>query len=78
MTVLGPLLLAAGRELESQPAQEGQVDEDPHPAQAGLPDEEGHGQVEAQDAQVKTGAQEGLGRESAAGPNPTRETWAPG
>ncbi|MDO9071588.1 MAG: hypothetical protein Q7V36_08740, partial [Deltaproteobacteria bacterium] len=60
LTVLWPLLLAAGRELESQPAQEGQVDEDPHPAQAGLPDEKGHGQVEAQDAQVKAGAQEGL------------------
>jgi len=55
LTVLWPLLLAAGREPENQPTQEGQVDEDPHPAQAGLPDEEGHGQVEAQDAQVRPG-----------------------
>jgi adenosylhomocysteine nucleosidase len=47
LTVLWPLLLAAGSELKSQPAQEGQIDEDPHPAQAGLPDEKGHGQVEA-------------------------------
>ena len=47
LTVLWPLLPAAGSELESQPAQEGQVDEDPHPAQAGFPDEEGHGQVKA-------------------------------
>ena len=38
LTVLWPLLLAAGSELERQPAQEGEVDEDPHPAQAGLPD----------------------------------------
>jgi adenosylhomocysteine nucleosidase len=45
--VLWPLLLAAGGELEGQPAQEGDIDEDPHPAQATLPDEEGHGQVKA-------------------------------
>jgi nucleoside phosphorylase len=32
LTVLWPLLLAAGGELESQPAQEGEVDKDPHPA----------------------------------------------
>jgi len=38
LTVLWPLLPAAGGEHESYPAQEGQVDEDPHPAQAGLPD----------------------------------------
>jgi adenosylhomocysteine nucleosidase len=45
--VLWPLLLAAGGELQGQPAQEGNIDEDSHPAQAGLPDEEGHGQVKA-------------------------------
>jgi len=70
LTVLWPLLLAAGREFESQPAQEGQVDKDPHPAQAGLSDEEGHGQVEAQDAQVETGAQEGLGGKAPPAPIP--------
>jgi nucleoside phosphorylase len=32
LTVLWPLLLAAGSELEDQPGQEGQVDEDPYPA----------------------------------------------
>jgi len=47
LTVLWPLLLAAGSKLEGQPAQEGDVDEDPHPAQAALSDEEGHGQVKA-------------------------------
>ena len=78
LLVLWPLLLAAGEELEGQPAQEGQVDEDPHPAQAGLPDEEGHGQVEAQDAQVKTGAQEGLGREAPPAPIPPGGRRHPG
>ncbi len=78
LTVLWPLLLAAGGELEGQPAQEGQVDEDPHPAQAGLPDEEGHGQVEAQDAQVKGGAQEGLGRKAPPAPIPPGGRRAPG
>jgi adenosylhomocysteine nucleosidase len=38
LIVLWPLLLAAGGELEGQPAQKGQVDEDPHPTQAGLAD----------------------------------------
>ena len=47
LTVLWPLLPAAGHEFENQPAQEGQIDEDSHPSQAGLSDEEGHGQVEA-------------------------------
>jgi adenosylhomocysteine nucleosidase len=47
LTVLWPLLLAAGGELEGQPAQKGEVDENTHPAQANLPDEEGHGQVKA-------------------------------
>ena len=78
LTVLWPLLLAAGGELEGQPAQEGQVDEDPHPAQAGLPDEEGHGQVEAQDAQVKSGAQQGLGRKAAPAPIPPGGGGHPG
>ncbi len=45
--VLWPLLLAAGGELQGQPAQEGEIDEDSHPAQAGLPDDESHGQVKA-------------------------------
>jgi adenosylhomocysteine nucleosidase len=47
LTVLWSLLLAAGDELESQPTQEGEIDEDSHPAQAGLPDKKGHGQVKA-------------------------------
>ncbi|MBM4302343.1 MAG: hypothetical protein FJ121_12610 [Deltaproteobacteria bacterium] len=78
LTVLGPLLLAAGGELESQPAQEGEVDKDPHPAQAGLPDEEGHGQVKTQDAQVKSGAQEGLGRKLPPAPIPPGGRGRPG
>ena len=78
LTVLWPLLLAAGGELESQPTQEGQVDEDPHPAQAGFPDEEGHGQVEAQDAQVKRGAQEGLGGKAPPAPIPPGRSGRPG
>jgi adenosylhomocysteine nucleosidase len=45
--VLWPLLLAAGGELQGQPAQEGDKDEDSHPAQAALSDDEGHGQVKA-------------------------------
>lgn len=78
LMVLWPLLLAAGRQPESQPAQEGQVDEDPHPAQAGLPDEEGHGQVEAQDAQVKSWAQEGLGGKAPPAPIPPGRRGRPG
>jgi adenosylhomocysteine nucleosidase len=45
--VLWPLLLAAGGEFQGQPAQEGEIDENPHPAQAALADDEGHGQVKA-------------------------------
>ena len=78
LTVLWPLLLAAGGQLESQPAQEGEVDEDPHPAQAGLPDEEGHGQVEAQDAQIESGAQEGLPRKAPPAPIPPGGRGHPG
>jgi adenosylhomocysteine nucleosidase len=70
LTVLWPLLLAAGGEFEGQPAQEGQVDEDPHPTQADLSDEKGHGEVEAQDAQVETGAQEGLAGKTPPAPIP--------
>jgi adenosylhomocysteine nucleosidase len=78
LTVLGPLLLAAGRQPQSQPAQEGQIDEYPYPAQAGLPDEKGHGQVEAQDAQVKSGAQEGLEGEAPPAPIPPGRRGRPG
>ena len=78
LLVLWPLLLAAGGELESQPTQEGQVDEDPHPAQAGFPDEEGHGQVEAQNAQVKPGAQEGLEGKAPPAPIPPGGSGGPG
>jgi len=78
LTILWPLLLAAGRELEGQPAQKGQVDEDPHPTQAGLSDEEGHGQVEAQDAQVKAGAQKGLGGKAPPAPVPPGRRGRPG
>ena len=42
---LWPLLVAAG--LQGQPGEEGCVDEDAHPAQAGFADEEGHGEVKA-------------------------------
>jgi adenosylhomocysteine nucleosidase len=47
LACLWPLLVAAGGELQGQPGEEGRVDEDAHPAQAGLPDEEGHGEVKA-------------------------------
>jgi adenosylhomocysteine nucleosidase len=70
LAILWPLLVAAGGELEGQPAQEGNIDENPHPAQATLPDEEGHGQVKAQDAQVEGGAQQGLARKVSPAPIP--------
>ena len=54
-----PLLLAFRQEFERQPGEKGQVDKDSHPAQAGLADEKGHGQVESQDSQVKAGTQQG-------------------
>lgn len=78
LTVLWPLLPAAGGELESQPAQEGEIDEDSHPAYAGLPDEKGHGQVEAQNAQVKAGAQEGLEGKAPPAPIPPGGSGRPG
>ena len=78
LTVLWPLLLTAGGELESQPAQEGEIDEDSHPAQAGLADAESHGQVEAQNAQVKAGAQEGLAGKATPAPIPPGESGPPG
>ena len=78
LTVLWPLLRAAGNELESQPTQEGEIDEDAHPAQAGLPDEEGHGQVEAQNAQVKTGPQQGLEGKAPPPPIPPGGSGRPG
>jgi adenosylhomocysteine nucleosidase len=78
LTVLVPLLLAAGGELESQPAQEGEIDEDSHPAQAGLPDTEGHGQVEDQNAQVKAGAQQGLEGKAPPAPIPPGGRGRPG
>jgi adenosylhomocysteine nucleosidase len=76
--VLWPLLLAAGGELQGQPAQEGDIDEDPHPAQAVLPDNEGHGQVKAQNAQVEGGAQQGLRRKASPAPIPPPGGRRPG
>jgi adenosylhomocysteine nucleosidase len=78
LTVLWPLLLAAGRELEDQPGQEGEIDENPHPAQAGLPDTEGDNQVEAQDAQVEGRTQEGPGRKVPPAPIPPGGRRQPG
>jgi adenosylhomocysteine nucleosidase len=78
LTILWPLLLAAGGELEGQPTQEGSIDENPHPAQAALPDEEGHGQVKAQNAQVEGGAQKGLRRKVAPAPIPPGGGRQPG
>jgi adenosylhomocysteine nucleosidase len=60
LILLLPLLLAPGQELQNQPAQEGQIDKDPHPSQGDLADEKGHGQIESQDPQVKGRAQQGL------------------
>jgi adenosylhomocysteine nucleosidase len=70
LAILWPLLVAAGGEREGQPAQEGDIDKNPHPAQAALPDEEGHGQVKAQDSQVEGGGQQDLARKVSPAPIP--------
>jgi adenosylhomocysteine nucleosidase len=70
LAVLWPLLVATGGELQGQPAQEGNIDENSHPAQTTLPDEKGHGQVKAQDAQIEGGAQQDLARKMSSAPIP--------